>query len=77
MARQVFCRRPGCGHSQEVMCGIMPTACWNCYANGIREPAKWSTIPWNERVEPDLQRLFTPINYMDRRFLRAAGIAAE
>lgn len=78
MPRLVFCRRPGCGSSQEVQCGIMPTACWQCYGRGIREPAKWSTIPWHDRAEDAIQPvpLLTEINYMDRRMLRAFGIAA-
>lgn len=66
-----FCRR--CGHAQESGHGAWPTICTACYAKGITGQAKWSMLPYRE--QPDSVQ--TELSYMDRRMLRAFGIAEE
>lgn len=69
-AKIVYCRHPGCSYSTEVLYSSYPAYCQSCGRS-----ARWSVLPMNATAVQHASAY--ELNYMDKRMLRAAGIARD
>lgn len=76
-AREVWCRRDGCGFSTVVHHGVLPFKCEQCLLDGVDEHAKWSLQPQSTVIARAIQPVPYVLTFADRIWLWCFRIMAD